>query len=62
MGNYNKTEAVEILQVAKAKMDAATTKEEALAVLKEAGHEVSYTPTFRCLVMGVAPEQSIGWR
>jgi hypothetical protein len=62
MANYTKEEAIEVLRVAKAKMDKATTKEEALAILKETGEEVSYTPTFRCLVMGHAPEDSIKWQ
>jgi hypothetical protein len=61
MGQYTKQEGIEILQVAKAKMDAATTKEEALTVLRETGAEVAYSPAFRCLVMGVEPEKSIGW-
>lgn len=62
MAGYSKKEAVEILQVGKAKMDAAQTKDEALAVLKEVGGEVAYSPTFRCLVMGHEPEESIKWK
>lgn len=61
MKQYTKQESVEVLRVGKAKMDKATTKEEALAVLKEIGKEVAYTPTFRCLVMGHKPEDSIRW-
>jgi len=59
---YTKEEAVQILEVGKAKMDAAQTKDEVLVILKEVGAEVAYTPTFRCLVMGQKPEESIKWR
>ncbi len=62
MEKYTKQEAVEVLKVGKASLDAATTKEEALNILKEVGKEVSYTPTFRCLVMGQTPEESIRWK
>ncbi len=61
MQQYTKQEAAEVLKVGKAAMDAAKTKDEALAILKEVGKEVSYTPTFRCLVMGQTPEESIRW-
>ena len=61
MSQYTKQEAIKVLEVGQAKMEVAKTKEEALAVLKEVGQEVSYAPTFRCLVMGKAPEESIRW-
>lgn len=61
MGRYSKKEAVEVLEVAKAKMEAATTRDETLDILKEAGKEVSYTPAFRCLVMGQTPDEAIKW-
>lgn len=59
---YTKEEAVPILRVGKAKMDEAQTRDETLEILKEVGGEVGYAPTFRCLVMGVSPEESIKWR
>lgn len=62
MANYTKTEAIQILEVAKAKMDEASTKDEALDILREAGQEVAYTPAFRCLVMGVPPDKSVRWQ
>ena len=61
MHQYTKDESIEVLRVGKAKMDKAVTKDEALAVLKEIGKEVAYTPAFRCLVMGHKPEDSIKW-
>ena len=62
MQKYTKGEAVQILEVGQAKMEAAQTKDEALEILKEVGGEVAYTPTFRCLVMGKKPEESIRWQ
>jgi hypothetical protein len=62
MARYTKQEAIKVLEVGKAKMDAAKTRDEALAILKEVGQEISYTPTFRCLVMGQTPEDSIKWQ
>jgi len=62
MKRYTKAEAVPILEVSKAKMDEAKTRDEALEILKEAGNEVGYTPAFRCLVMGQTPDQSIRWK
>lgn len=61
MHKYTKQEAIEVLRVGEAKMDKATTKEEALEILKEIGTEVAYTPAFRCLVMGHKPEDSFKW-
>ena len=54
-------EAKTILRTAKAKLAEAKTKSETLAVLKEAGKAVGYTPAFRCLVMGLIPDESIKW-
>lgn len=62
MEHYTKEEAVKVLEVCKAKMDEAKTKEEALEILREAGKEVGYKPAFRCLVMGETPEESIRWK
>lgn len=60
--SYSKQEAIEVLTVSKAKMDKATTRDEALAILKEAGEEVAFKPAFRCLVMGEAPDKAIRWK
>lgn len=57
-----KEEAVKILAEARDKMDKAKTKEETLAVLKDAGSKVGYTPAFRCLVAGLEPDKSIRWK
>jgi DNA primase large subunit len=62
MARYTREEAVKVLEVSKAKMDEAKTRDEALAILREAGKEVGYTPAFRCLVMGQTPEESIRWK
>jgi len=62
MERYTKDEAVKVLEVCKAKMDEAKTRDEAVEILKEAGKEVGYTPAFRCLVMGKTPEESIRWK
>jgi len=61
MEQYTKEEAVKVLDVCKAKMDIAKTRDEALEILREAGKEVGYKPAFRCLVMGKTPEESIKW-
>jgi hypothetical protein len=62
MEPYTKAEAVKVLEVSKAKMDEAKTRDEALAILREAGKEVGYKPAFRCLVLGQIPEQAITWK
>lgn len=53
--------AIFALTNAKAKLDVATTRDEALAILKEAGKAAAYSPAFRCLIMGMSPEDSIRW-
>ena len=62
MEKYSKAEAIKVLEVGQAKMAEAKTKEETLEILKEVGKEISYTPTFRCLVMGQTAEASIRWK
>ena len=62
MEKYTKAEAVKVLEVSKAKMAEAKTRDEALEILREAGKEVGYTPAFRCLVIGKTPEESIKWK
>lgn len=62
MSQYTKKEAAEVLAVAKRHLDTVQTKDETLAILKETGAEVSYAPTFRCLVIGMSPEDSIKWK
>ena len=59
---YTKQQAIEILGVARAKMDAITTKDEAIALILATGNEVGYTPAFRCLVAGKKPEESVRWK
>lgn len=61
MGSITKEEAVGILTEAKKKLAKATTKDETLAVLKEAGGKVGYAPAMRCLVAGVEPDKSVRW-
>lgn len=62
MEQYTKEEAVKVLEVCKAKMDEAKTRDEALEILREAGKEVGYKPAHRCLVLGQKPEQAITWK
>ena len=61
MGKLTKEEGIAILREAKSKLDKATTKDEALGILKEAGGQVGYKPAFRALIAGVEPENSIKW-
>jgi hypothetical protein len=61
MPKLTKEEGVAILAEAKGKMAKAKTKEDALAVLLDAGKNVGYSPAFRCLVAGQEPDKSIKW-
>ncbi len=61
MSQITREEGIETLTKAQKELAAATTKDEALAVLRGAGALVGYAPTFRCLVSGKEPEQSIRW-
>lgn len=61
MGNMTREQGIQVLKDAQKKLAKATTKDETLAVLKEAGSAVGYTPAFRCLVAGKDPDQSIKW-
>jgi len=61
VGKITKAEGIDLLKKAKAKMARATTKDETLAILKEAGSAVGYAPAYRCLVAGTEPENSIKW-
>ncbi|MFA7101314.1 MAG: hypothetical protein WC196_06245 [Bacilli bacterium] len=61
MGKITKDEGIKALKDAKAKLAKASTKDETLAVLLEAGQAVGYSPAMRCLVAGKEPEQSIKW-
>jgi hypothetical protein len=54
-------QGVEVLRKAQKNLAKASTKEETLAVLQEAGSAVGYKPAFRCLVAGTEPEKSIKW-
>ncbi len=62
MAQYTKEEAIKVLEVSQAKMVEAKTKDETLAVLKEAGDEVGYKVAFRCLVAGLSPDKAIKWK
>ena len=61
MGKLTKDEAVGILREAKGKLEKASTKEETLDILKDAGGAVGYKPAFRALIAGVEPEKSVKW-
>ena len=57
-----KDEAVKVLADAQGEMKKAKTKDETIAVLKNAGGKVGYTPAFRCLVQGLEPDKSVRWK
>jgi len=57
-----KQDAVYILAEAKEQMEKASTKEEALDVLRRAGSTVGYAPAFRALVAGVEPDKAVRWK
>jgi len=61
MSKLTKEDAIGILREAKGKLEKASTKDETLAVLKDAGGAVGYKPAFRCLIAGIEPEKSIKW-
>lgn len=61
MGNMTKADGVKALEEAKGKLAKATSKDDTLAILLEAGKAVGYSPAMRCLVAGKAPEDSIKW-
>ena len=58
-------EAIQFLTMQRDRMDDAIAINEpikvVLAILQETGETVGYTPAFRCLVMGLEPEESIRW-
>lgn len=56
-----RAEALVALEEAKGKLAKATTKDETLAALREAGDAAGYAPAMRCLVAGKSPEDSIRW-
>ena len=57
-----KQDAVYTLVEAKEQMEKASTKEEALDVLRSAGNVVGYAPAFRALVTGVEPDKAVRWK
>ena len=61
MSKITREEGVAALAQAQKDLEASSSKEQVLAVLKEAGTKVGYAPAFRCLVSGSEPEQSIRW-
>lgn len=56
-----KEDGIKVLEEAQNSLAKASSKEETLAVLKEAGSKVGYSPAFRCLVAGNEPAKSIKW-
>jgi len=63
MEHMTREEAIQYLTMQRDFFEMAATPETKLAleILKEAGKQVGYTPAFRCLVMGLDPEESIRW-
>jgi predicted exporter len=65
-----RAEAIEILEQQRDKLDKVINDQtlhgveavnQALAIIKDAGQMVGYTPAFRCLVLNYSPEESIRW-
>lgn len=54
-------EAVQCLTKLRDLAEVEVRKDEFAKILLEAGEAVGYTPAFRCLVMGLEPEESIRW-
>lgn len=54
-------EAVKYLTMQRDWMDEAVTKERTIEILSETGKAIGYAPAFRCLVIGLDPEDSIRW-
>ena len=57
-------EAVQYLAMAQDMFDDSEKADDvhnAVKVLREAGAKVGSAPAFRCLVMGLEPEQSVRW-
>lgn len=61
MAKITAEQAIQYLHEAKIQMDTITTWEMARLQLQMAGREVGYKPAFRCLVMGITPENSVRW-
>ena len=61
----SREEAIQYLTGQRDRMDDAIAINESikvvLSILQETGETIGYTPAFRCLVMGLEPEQSIRW-
>ncbi len=62
----SREEAVQFLTMKRDQLDEVTNNsggspDEVMVILRETGTKVGYTPAFRCLVMGLEPEQSIRW-
>ena len=58
----NKEVAIARLQDEQLRLSKVTTKEEAIAIIKETAKAVGYKPAVRVLMMGQAPEQAVHWR
>jgi hypothetical protein len=64
IGKLDRDGAVHMLQVIKDRIGNNPTNmtwEWYRILLKEAGERVGYAPAFRCLVIGMSPEDSVKW-
>jgi len=61
MPKKTKEEVIDILKSAKALLENATTKAEAIQCLQLAGNGAGYKPAFRALVQGLPAEESVKW-
>ena len=57
----SREEAIQYLTMQRDLAEDCQTKAEFIKTLADTGQMVGYTPAFRCLVMGLEPEQSIRW-
>lgn len=61
MAVTDREEAIAILRRSQQFLQGDMTWADAKEELKAVGSQVGYTPAFRCLVMGQAPEDSVRW-
>jgi hypothetical protein len=61
MERMAREEAVQYLTMQRDLAKDCQTKDEFAKILSETGDAIGYTPTFRCLVKGLEPEESIRW-
>ncbi len=58
----SKEEAIQYLTKQRDMAEDSQTKVEYQKILLETGKAIGYTPAFRCLVMGLEPQDSIKWK